>query len=88
MMGEDFYDRVIMSYLLMDTYNSETKVSIQILRNKITGIKSADFGYEIPKMLDHILSMMDLITELDEIYDSLLKNIFEALLSVPNFKFY
>ena len=87
-MGEDFYDRVMMSYLLMDTCNPETKVSIQVLHNKITGTKSADYSYEVPKILDHISSTMDLITELGETYDSLLKDTFDALLSIPNTKFH
>ena len=87
-MGEDFYDRVMMSYLLMDTCNSETKVSIQVLHNKITGTKSADFSYKVSKMLDHISSMMDLISELGETHDLLFKDTFDALLSISNIRFY
>ena len=86
--GDEYFDRAMMVKLCMDTCNPETKVTIQMLRSKISGTKSAEFHYKITKMLDHISSAMNLITELSEIYDSLLKNIFDALLTAPNSRFH
>ena len=36
---EVFYNRVIIAKLIIDVYSSQVKVSIQVLRDKITAIK-------------------------------------------------
>ena len=64
--------------------NLETKVGVQVFWSKITGTKSSMFSNNIPDMLDRIASAMDAILEMGETYDNLLKDTFDALLTVPN----
>ena len=86
--GDEFFDGAMMVKLSMDACDPETKVTIQMLRSKITGTKSAEFHHNVMKMLDHISSTMNLITELGETHDSLLKDTFDALLTAPNSRFH
>ena len=86
--GEIFFDGLMIVYIIMTTCNPDTKVGVQVLRDKIISTKSATFKHNIPNMLSHIKSTMDLIEEMGETYDSLLKNTFDALLSAPNTTFH
>jgi len=58
------------------------------LCNKITRAKSADFDYDMPKLLNYILSIIDLIIELGKTHNILLYDTFDILLSIPNSQFY
>ena len=78
----------MMVKVIIDISNLETKITIQVLCNKITGVKSTDFSYNIPKLLDYILSIIDLITELSKTHNTLLNNTFNILLGIPNSYFY
>ena len=85
--GEIFYDGLMICKIVMDICNPETKVGVQVLRNKIAETKSATFKHKIPDMLEHIKSTMDLIEEMGETHDNLLKDTFGALLTAPNTRF-
>ena len=67
--------------------NPETKVGVQSLQDKIIGTKSATLRYNIPDMLEHIKSTMDLIKDMSETHDNLLKDTSGALLIAPNTHF-
>ena len=59
--GEIFFDGLMIVHIMMITCDPETKVSVQVPRDKITCTKSATFQHDIPNMLAHIKSVMDLI---------------------------
>ena len=85
--GEVFYEGGTMMKLIMDTCNPQTKVGVQNLRDKIAQAKSADFGHDVGKMMTYIKEQMTLIHEMRETHDSLLKDSFNAILTVPNSEF-
>ena len=85
--GEIFYDGAMICKIVMDLCNPETKVGAQSLRDKITEAKSATFKHKIPDMLEHIKSTTDLIEDMGETHDNLLKDTFSALLTAPNAHF-
>ena len=82
--GEIFFDGLMIVFLIMTTCDPDTKVGVQALCDKITNTKSATFQHNVPNMLAHVKSTMDLIEEMGETYDILLKNVFDTLLSAPN----
>lgn len=69
---DSFFNGPIIVKAILDIQNLKMKVTIQILCNKLTRAKSADFDNGMPKLLDYILSIIDLIIELGEIHDTLL----------------
>ena len=76
-----------MCKLLIDICNPQTNVGVQILCDKISNTKSADFQHNILKMCNHIKSTMVLIKDMGETHNSLLKDTFDTILSVLNTKF-
>ena len=50
-------------------------------------MKLADFQHNINKILIYIKETMTLIREMEETYDSLLKDTFNTILTVPNTEF-
>ena len=85
--GDTYYNGVILLFLVMDTVNPTTKVSMQNLRNKIAKANSALFQHDIPEMLKYIKNQYDLIMEMGETHDNLLINTFDAILSALNTQF-
>ena len=73
--------------IIIGICNLETKVGVQVLRNKIAETKSATFKHKILDMLEHIKSTIDLIKKMGETHDNLLKDTFRALLTAPNTRF-
>ena len=86
--GDMFFDGVMMLCLVMVECNPETKVGVQVLRDKISNTKSAMFDHDISRMMEHIASTMILITDQGETHDNLMKDSFNALLTVPNTEFH
>ena len=86
--GDMFFDGVMMLYLVMVECNPETKVGVQVLRDKISNTKSAMFDHDAPRMMEHIASAMILITDQGETHDNPMKDYFNALLTVPNTEFH
>ena len=58
-----------------------------MLQDKITETKSAAFKQRIPDMLECIKSTMDLIEDMSETHNKLLKDAFSALLTAPKTHF-
>ena len=85
--GDVFYDGPMIIKVMRDACNPDTKVGVQVLRNKITNANSAGYAHDIPKMLKDIKMNMDLIRDLGETHDNLLEDAFNALLSAPNSRF-
>ena len=85
---DNFHDGLAMAFIIILECNPETKVSVQVLRNQISGTKASAFSNNIPDMLQHIAGTMDKIIELGETYDNLIKDTFDALLSAPNMVFH
>ena len=53
----------------------------------MSSAKALALNENIPEMLEYIASVMDGIREMDETHDNLMKNTFDALLTVPNAMF-
>ena len=68
--------------------NPQTKVRMQVLQDWISRVKSPVFGNDVSKILEHIASTMELITNQEETYDSLIKDIFDVLLTALNIQYY
>ena len=66
----------------------ETKVGVQVLRDKISNTKSVMFDNDVSRMMEHIASTMILITDQGETHDDLMKDSFNALLTVHNTEFH
>ena len=77
-----------MLHLVIVECNPETKVGVQALRCKISNSKSAMFDNCVSKMMEHIAITMMLITDQGETYDNLMKDTFNAFLTVLNTEFH
>ena len=64
--------------------NPQTEVEVQVLRDRISRTKSIDLDNDVSKMLEHIASTIELITDQEETRDSLMKYTLNTLLTVPN----
>ena len=73
--------------IVIDLCNPSTKVGAQSLRDKIIQTKLIIFRHKIPGILEYVKLTIDLIRSIGKTYDSLLENIFYALLSAPNARF-
>ena len=51
--GEAFYEVPIMAWLMLKKCNPDTKVGVQVLRNKIQSAKSCEFQLSMPMILEH-----------------------------------
>ena len=85
--GENFYD-VAMVFLIELECNPETKFGVLVLRDQISSATVLVFKRNIPDILEHIASTMDMIREMDETHDNLMKCAFDALLNAPNTVFH
>ena len=82
--GDNFYDGFAMEFLIELECKLETKASVQVLRDQISSAKVLALNSNIPDMLEHITSVMVRIREIGETHDNLMKDAFDALLTIPN----
>ena len=62
--GEIFFNGLMIDCIIMIICNPDTKVGAQVLCHKIISTKSTTFKHNIPNMLSHIKSTIDLIEEM------------------------
>ena len=76
-----------MCKLLMNICNPETTIGAQVLRDEIKSANYAKFNHHFVKILEFIKVKMDMIIDMGKINNNLLRDTFDALLSVRNADF-